>query len=79
MRIPVRTSDPERQPVEMRVLRVGDRCERCGAEAFVLVVVAGIDMHFCGHHFARHETRLRAVAEAVLDERGWINRSPSQS
>jgi hypothetical protein len=63
----------------VRFVRVADRCDRCRAEAFVLVIVSGVDLYFCGHHFRRHETRLRAIATAVYDDRDWINRAASPS
>lgn len=48
-------------------LTVEDRCDRCGAQAYVRVVLAGGDLLFCGHHFARHADRLRPLAERVED------------
>jgi len=46
-----------------------DRCDRCGAQAYVRVVLAaGGDLLFCGHHFREHEARLRPLALDVQDE-----------
>ena len=46
-----------------------DRCDRCGAQAYVRVVLSsGGDLLFCGHHFREHEERLRPVATDVQDE-----------
>ena len=46
-----------------------DRCDRCGAQAYVRVVLAaGGDLLFCGHHFREHEARLRPLATDVQDE-----------
>ena len=46
-----------------------DRCDRCGAQAYVRVtLVAGGDLLFCGHHFREHEARLRPLAVEVQDE-----------
>lgn len=64
-------------PPPMRVLRTADRCDRCRAEAFTRATVSGVDLYFCGHHFAKYETRLREVTDAILDERAWINAKPS--
>jgi len=48
----------------------GDRCDRCGAQAYVRVVLAGGgELLFCGHHYGEHEARLTHVAIAVDDER----------
>jgi len=46
-----------------------DRCDRCGAQAYVRVVLAaGGYLLFCGHHFREHEARLRPLATDVQDE-----------
>ena len=46
-----------------------DRCDRCGAQAYVRVTLAaGGELLFCGHHFREHEARLRPLASDVLDE-----------
>lgn len=66
-------------PAEAPVLRIADRCDRCGAQAFALAEVNGTELLFCGHHFAEHEDRLRAVAGRVVDERWRINEKPTPS
>ncbi len=46
-----------------------DRCDRCGAQAYVRVALAaGGELLFCGHHFREHEARLRPLATDVQDE-----------
>lgn len=46
-----------------------DRCDRCGAQAYVRVTLSGGgDLLFCGHHFHEHEARLRPLASAIHDE-----------
>ena len=46
-----------------------DRCDRCGAQAYVRVtLLAGGELLFCGHHFREHEARLRPLAAEVHDE-----------
>lgn len=63
-----------------RTLRPADRCDRCGAQAFVKVDIAsGGDLLFCGHHYARYELALLAYASHVTDERELINARPSPS
>lgn len=61
----------------VRYTRVGDRCDRCGAEAFVLAIVDEVELYFCAHHFVHHEHQLLEVASVVFDDRAWINRAPS--
>jgi hypothetical protein len=46
-----------------------DRCDRCGAQAYVRVTLAGGgDLLFCAHHFREHEERLRPLALSIHDE-----------
>jgi hypothetical protein len=50
-----------------------DRCDRCGAQAYVRVTLAaGGELLFCGHHFREHEARLRPLATDVHDETGKL-------
>lgn len=50
-------------------LTATDRCDRCGAQAYVRVVLArGGDLLFCGHHWSRHADALRPQAREVIDE-----------
>ncbi|MGI5169934.1 DUF7455 domain-containing protein [Spirillospora sp. CA-253888] len=62
-------------------LKVTDRCDRCGAQAFVRIEFGGLDLLFCGHHYRRNEMALLArVPHAhVHDERHKINPKPSVS
>lgn len=45
-----------------------DRCDSCGAQAYVRVNVHGSELHFCAHHAKKHEGKLRPVAETWHDE-----------
>jgi hypothetical protein len=46
-----------------------DRCDRCGAQAYLRVELAGGgDLLFCAHHAREHGDKLREVAVAVQDE-----------
>jgi hypothetical protein len=46
-----------------------DRCDRCGAQAYLRVELAGGgDLLFCAHHAREHGEKLREVAVAVQDE-----------
>lgn len=64
---------------EARMLKVADRCDSCGAQAFVHVELENGSLLFCGHDFRKHEEVLRAKAIAVFDETGHINVKPSIS
>ncbi|MEZ0447205.1 DUF7455 domain-containing protein [Cellulomonas sp. ICMP 17802] len=53
-----------------------DRCDRCGAQAFVratLPAADGLELLFCGHHFRAHELKLVAAGATVHDERHRID------
>ena len=50
-------------------LTAADRCDRCGAQAYVRVVLAsGGELLFCAHHGRAHSEKLREVAEHLHDE-----------
>ncbi len=50
-------------------LTATDRCDRCGAQAYLKVELAsGFDLLFCAHHAREHEEKLREVAITVVDE-----------
>jgi hypothetical protein len=58
-------------------LKVSDRCDRCGAQAFVLVRGVNGELLFCGHHYAENEKKLADFAFDIVDERDKINSKPS--
>lgn len=50
-------------------LTATDRCDRCGAQAYVrATMTSGFDLLLCAHHFRENEARLREVAAAIYDE-----------
>jgi hypothetical protein len=50
-------------------LTAADRCDRCGARAYVRVVLpGGGELLFCAHHGRAHETALRGVDADIQDE-----------
>ncbi|MBC9945153.1 hypothetical protein ICL81_11675 [Leucobacter sp. cx-328] len=51
-----------------RPLSALDRCDSCGAQAYVRAILGGSELLFCGHHAKRHEEKLRPMAEAWHDE-----------
>lgn len=49
-------------------LTATDRCDRCGAQAYVRATMAsGFDLLLCAHHFHENEGRLREIA-SIHDE-----------
>ncbi|MCW2594704.1 MAG: hypothetical protein JWR06_568 [Jatrophihabitans sp.] len=50
-------------------LTATDRCDRCGAQAYVRATMeSGFDLLLCAHHFHENETRLREIAVSIQDE-----------
>lgn len=58
----------EAQLAADRALSGLDRCDSCGAQAYVRVVLNGSELLFCAHHAKRHEPKLRPMAEVWHDE-----------
>lgn len=55
-----------------------DRCDRCGAQAYVRVELAvGGELLFCAHHAREHADKLQQVAAAIQDETGRLVATPA--
>ena len=68
------TSVLERAP-----LALTDRCDRCGAQAFVRALFAVGELTFCGHHGRAFLPALERQALYVCDGTELINAKPSPS
>lgn len=55
------------------VLTAADRCDQCGARAWVRVTMSSGDLFFCAHHASKHMTALESSALEILDERALMN------
>lgn len=66
-------------PTAPTTLSVADRCDRCGAQAFVRVVLRAGELLFCGHHARDNASALAGVALFVEDGTDAINTRPSPS
>ncbi len=49
-------------------LTAADRCDRCGAQAYVRVVLASGELLFCAHHARAHGDAFADLAVHVQDE-----------
>jgi len=50
-------------------LTAADRCDRCGAQAYLRVTLTGGgELMFCAHHAKAHSDKLRQVALKIQDE-----------
>jgi hypothetical protein len=45
-----------------------DRCDSCGAQAYIAAEVNGSELLFCAHHGRKYEEKLRAIATSWHDE-----------
>ena len=67
------------QPVEATAPNLGstlnaaDRCDVCGAQAFIRVVLATGDLVFCGHHGSANKEKLKPIAITWQDETDKLN------
>jgi hypothetical protein len=52
-----------------RRLTAWDRCDRCGAQAYVRVLLPShLELLFCAHHHRQYAPALREIAVAISDE-----------
>jgi hypothetical protein len=55
-----------------------DRCDRCGAQAYIRVVLgSGGELLFCAHHARKYSERLRKVAIHIQDESDKLAATPT--
>ncbi|GEP37256.1 hypothetical protein NPS01_09190 [Nocardioides psychrotolerans] len=59
-------------------LTAEDRCDRCGAQAYLRVELqAGAELLFCAHHAREHGDKLKEVAVKVIDETHKLTNTPA--
>ena len=59
-------------------LTATDRCDRCGAQAYLRVELqSGGELLFCAHHAREHNDALREVASHVHDETHKLEATPA--
>jgi len=64
--------------IDVSPLTATDRCDRCGAQAYVRTVLAGgSELLFCNHHWTENEARLREIAVSIQDETGRLSDVPA--
>ena len=61
------TPDETAAPLEYR-LTAADRCDSCGAQAYIAAEVNGSELLFCAHHGRKYEEKLRSIATTWHDE-----------
>ena len=60
--------DPSIDEVSNHQLTAADRCDSCGAQAYVRVTMASGELLFCAHHGAKVKDKLQPTAVEWLDE-----------
>ena len=45
-----------------------DRCDSCGAQAYIRVAIGTSELLFCAHHGKKYQEKLEAVASEWHDE-----------
>lgn len=58
------------------ILTALDRCDKCSAQALVLVKLITGTLQWCGHHYNKYEQNLAPLAYEIIDERAKINPKP---
>ena len=55
--------------LEATPLNAIDRCDRCGAQAYVrATLLSGGELLFCGHHAKEYAEKLKPVSTSIQDE-----------
>ena len=53
-----------------------DRCDRCGARAYLRVLLPnGLELLFCAHHGRQHASALTKIAVEIHDETERLTRT----
>jgi hypothetical protein len=61
-------------------LSAADRCDRCGAQAYLRVELqSGGELLFCAHHAREHGEKLREIAASVTDETAKLHDTPASA
>jgi hypothetical protein len=59
-------------------LTAEDRCDRCGAQAYLRVELqTGGELLFCAHHAREHGEALKEIAVNLLDETHKLAETPA--
>jgi len=79
------TGDPTRNEADVTTavatstpLTAADRCDRCGAQAYLRVeLLSGGELLFCAHHAREHGEALKEVAATMVDETDKLAATPA--
>ncbi|QYI97889.1 hypothetical protein K0028_02805 [Curtobacterium flaccumfaciens pv. flaccumfaciens] len=60
--------DPSIDEVSNHQLTAADRCDSCGAQAYIRATMSSGELYFCAHHGAEFKDKLAATAIEWHDE-----------
>jgi len=64
------------EPAPAGSLTATDRCDRCGARAYVRVLLPSrLELLFCAHHTREHARALAEIAVEIQDETRRLTRA----
>jgi hypothetical protein len=64
----MQSTEIEQEPETTNELTAADRCDECGAQAYIRVTLAAGELLFCGHHGNEKREALQPVAIKWQDE-----------
>ena len=67
--------DPSIDEVSNHQLTAADRCDSCGAQAYIRATMASGELFFCAHHGAEFKDKLAATAIEWHDESSRLRES----
>ncbi|MFT4186470.1 MAG: hypothetical protein QM613_04485 [Micrococcaceae bacterium] len=68
------TTTPLQEPTNSTPLTANDRCDQCGAQAYVRATLnSGSSLLFCAHHAKQHEAQLKPIAASWQDETNLLH------
>lgn len=66
-----------------RSLTADDRCDRCGAQAYLEALIpvgdSSMPLLFCAHHAKEHEDKIQQEAVLVTDHRNRLKEQEEES
>lgn len=65
----VETSPEPEVEEKTNILVIADRCDQCGAQAYVGVLFGHGDLMFCSHHFKKYQPKIESTSVKIIDER----------
>jgi hypothetical protein len=61
------------QQITVQTLTAADRCDVCGAQAYVRAILQTGDLVFCAHHGAANKEKIEPIAIYWQDETSKIS------